>query len=313
MGISDAFIPAIQPDEQFINMKMDKKLKILFFINPVSGGTDKTALEDEIQAYFQQASHTAELVHLDGVHDSAIIRKFIDQHKPDRVVAVGGDGTVKIVAEQLLGLDIPLGILPAGSANGMARELELPTDTHSLLDTILYGHCKAIDTIHINDELCLHLSDIGLNAQLVKYYADNGLRGKFGYLRGVARTLYRKRLLQVDIQSGAQQFHYKAFMVVIANARMYGTGAIINPEGELTDGTFEVIILRTLSFWEILKMFWRYQPFDPRKIHIFPATSVTIRTRRKAYFQVDGEYKGKVNEVKAVIRPGELEVMLPNI
>lgn len=292
-------------------METANKLKILFFINPVSGGTDKTALENEIKTYFEQAAHDAELIHLDGKHDNEIIRNAIDQHTPDRVVAVGGDGTVKFVAEHLLGKNIPLGILPAGSANGMARELELPTDTPTLLDTIVNGHCKAIDTIHVNNEICLHLSDIGLNAQLVKYYAENGWRGKLGYLRGVGRTLYRKRLLQVEIHSGTKQLHYRAFMVVIANARMYGTGAIINPEGELADGAFEVIILRSLSFWEILKMFWRYKPFDPKKIRIFPATSITIKTRKKAYFQVDGEYKGKVQEIQATIRPGELQVMLP--
>lgn len=292
-------------------MENSNKLKILFFINPVSGGTNKTALENEIKTYFQSGSHMVELIHLNGHHDEIIIQQGIEHHKPDRVVAVGGDGTVKFVAQQLLGTGIPLGILPAGSANGMARELELPTDTIAQLDTILNGHSKAIDTIHINNELCLHLSDIGLNAQLVKYYAENGWRGKFGYLRGAVRALYRKRLLRVDIQSEGKELHVAAFMVVIANARMYGTGAIINPEGELADGAFEVIILRTLSFWEILKMFWRYQPFDPKKIHIFPATSVKIQTRRRAYFQVDGEYKGKVKEVEARIRMGELQVMLP--
>ena len=298
--------------DQSINWQQANKLKILFVVNPVSGGNDKSLLEKEILDYFEAVPHSAELIHLDGKNDSETVKAAIMAYNPDRVVAVGGDGTVKIVAEQLLGKHIPLGILPAGSANGMARELELPTTTHELLDVIVRGTPKAIDAIHINDDICLHLSDIGLNAQLVKYYAENGWRGKLGYLRGVLRTLYRKRLLDIEIHSKTDSFTCQAFMVVLANARMYGTGAMINPEGELADGAFEVIILRTLSFWEFLKMFWQYQPFDPAKIHIFPATSITIRTRRKAYFQVDGEYKGKVNQVKAKIRQGELEVMLPH-
>ncbi|OIN57987.1 diacylglycerol kinase [Arsenicibacter rosenii] len=286
-------------------------MKILFIINPVSGGNDKSALTDDITAYFRNMENEPIFVFLDGKQDGRIVRNAISEHQPDRVVAVGGDGTVKIVAEHLMGTAIPLGILPAGSANGLARELALPATTPELLDIFANGTAQPLDAISVNDDICLHLSDIGLNAQLVKYYAENNWRGKMGYLRGVVRTLYRKRLLDIEIHSKKESFACQAFMVVLANARMYGTGAIINPEGELSDGAFEVIILRDLSFWEFLKMFWRYKPFDPNKIHIFPATSITIRTRRKAYFQVDGEYKGKIKEVKARIRSGELTVLMP--
>nr|WP_293843319.1 diacylglycerol kinase family protein [uncultured Arsenicibacter sp.] len=297
--------------DQTINRQEANKLKILFIINPVSGGNDKSELTDDITTYFRSIENEPVFVFLDGKQDSRIVRKAIDEHRPDRVVAVGGDGTVKIVAEHLLGTSIPLGILPAGSANGLARELSLPATTPELLDIFANGTAKPLDAICVNDDICLHLSDIGLNAQLVKYYAENNWRGKLGYLRGVVRTLYRKRLLDIEIQSKKESLSCQAFMVVLANARMYGTGAIINPEGELNDGAFEVIILRDLSFWEFLKMFWRYKPFDPTKIQILPATSITIKTRRKAYFQVDGEYKGKVKEVTARIRSGELTVLMP--
>ena len=101
-------------------------------------------------------------------------------------------------------------------------------------------------------------------------------------------------------------------MVVLANARLYGTGAVINPDGDLTDGIFEVVILRRLSILELLKMFWRYQPFDSSKVEIIPATSICIETRKKAYFQVDGEYRGRVTEIRAEIRAGQLKMMVPS-
>jgi diacylglycerol kinase family enzyme len=100
-------------------------------------------------------------------------------------------------------------------------------------------------------------------------------------------------------------------MIVLANARMYGTGAVINPDGDLSDGQFEVVIFRRLNVWEILKLFWLYKPFDPQKIEILPATSVTIDTHRKAYFQVDGEYRGQVTQLKATIKPGALTMIVP--
>jgi diacylglycerol kinase (ATP) len=287
-------------------------LTFLFAINPVSGGNEKTIWEEGIRNYFANSSHHIHQFYLNGKTDDATLRKKIAQYKPDRVVAVGGDGTIKIVATALLDTNISLGVLPAGSANGMARELGIPPDIDGSLDILVNGVPKATDILSINDgDICLHLSDIGLNAQLVRYYEKNNLRGKLGYLRGVINVLYKRRLMRVSITVGDECVQRVAFMVVLANARMYGTGAVINPEGTPFDGHFEVVIFRRLSFWEILKLFWRYQPFDPKKIEIYPATSVNIETHRKAYFQVDGEYRGRVTTLKADIRPGALQILVP--
>ncbi|MCK8491125.1 MULTISPECIES: diacylglycerol/lipid kinase family protein [Spirosoma] len=283
----------------------------LFAINPVSGGKAKTDWEDGIHNHFDNSPNKAEFLYLDGKTDEEELKKKIAQVKPDRVVAVGGDGTIKFVAEQLLDTDIPIGILPAGSANGMARELGIPADVEGSLNVLTNGVLKPTDLISVNGEICLHLADIGLNAQLVKHYQQNNLRGKLGYLRGVVNVLRKHRLLRVEINKGDECIPRAAFMIVLANARMYGTGAVINPEGDPFDGQFEVVIFRRLSFWEILKLFWRYQPFDPRKIEIFPATSITIETHRKAYFQVDGEYIGRVTQLKAEVKPGVVKMIVP--
>ncbi|GAB2531653.1 diacylglycerol/lipid kinase family protein [Spirosoma aerophilum] len=288
-------------------------MTFLFAINPVSGGTDKTSWEEGIHNHFANLPHRVHTFHLNGKTDEETIRQQIDQHKPDRVVAVGGDGTIKIVATALLNTDIPLGVLPAGSANGMARELGIPADMAGSLDVLVNGMSRATDILSINDgDVCLHLSDIGLNAQLVRYYERNNLRGKLGYLRGVVQVLRKRRLLRVSITVGDECIQRAAFMVVLANARMYGTGAVINPEGTPFDGQFEVVIFRRLSFWEIIKLFWQYKPFDPHKIEIYPATSVDIEMHRRAYFQVDGEYRGRITSLKAEIKPGALQLLVPN-
>jgi diacylglycerol kinase (ATP) len=293
-------------------MTRPDKLRILFAINPVSGGTDKAELEATIQTYFANSPYHARLFHLDGKRDTALIQQQIADYKPDRVVAVGGDGTIKLVAEQLLHSDMTLGILPAGSANGMAKELGLPESLTDCLNVIMNGKAKPIDVILVNNtELCLHLSDVGLNAQLVKHYHENNWRGKIGYLRAVLRTLEERKLLRLALETATGHHVRAAYMVVLANARMYGTGAVINPDGDLSDGLFEVIILRTLSFWEILKMFWQYQPFDKRRIEVLQVKQITIRTKKRVYFQIDGEYRGRIREVKARIDPGALQIMVP--
>ena len=169
----------------------------------MSGGTDKTDWTIGITNHFADLPHTAELLFLDGQTDEETLRQKIAALKPDRVVAVGGDGTLKCVAEQLIDTTIALGVLPAGSANGMARELGIPPDVAGSLAVLTECKPKPIDVISVNDsDICLHLADIGLNAQLVKHYQQNNLRGKFGYLQGVVKVLQKRRLLRVKITVG---------------------------------------------------------------------------------------------------------------
>jgi diacylglycerol kinase (ATP) len=285
-------------------------MKLLFAINPVSGGKDKTAEIDQIKTFCQHTNAEVEVLMLTGEDDLALLRDRIAQTRPDRLVAMGGDGTIKLVAEAGMATNLPVAILPAGSANGMARELGLPDSFADALQLTTGGHEKAIDLLRVNGEICLHLSDIGLNAQLVRYYQKNKLRGMLGYARGVWQVLLRKRILTVNIQTHDSLLRREAYMVVLANARTYGTGAVINPDGRLDDGQFEVVIMRRLSFLEVLKMFWRFQAYDPGKTEVIPAQHVQIDTRRRVHFQVDGEYQGRVNRIEAEILPAAVRVII---
>lgn len=285
---------------------------ILFVINPISGGKTKTEWETAIRDYFTPLPFKTDLFVLDGKHDDDSIAYWIEKIKPETVVAVGGDGTVSLVAKQLLGTGIALGILPAGSANGMAKELGIPLNPEASMDIIAKGNKKDADVIRINDKhICLHLSDIGLNAKLIKHFEEGKLRGKLGYATKVLKTLWTKKTMRVNIITADKQSSHLALMVVLANASKYGTGAVINPHGDLYDGQFEVVIMRRLTISELFKMWFRPRAFDPKKIKVFPATSVSIQTTRKMHFQVDGEYLGKVTHVEANILPHQLKLIVP--
>src|SRR3982750_3121449 len=101
-------------------------LKILFVINPGSGTKSKKNWETITREYFKTLPHVIDFFLLTGKNDAGSLQYWIDHFKPDRVVAVGGDGTVSLVAKQLLNSSIAMGILPASSANGMAKELNIP-------------------------------------------------------------------------------------------------------------------------------------------------------------------------------------------
>ena len=249
---------------------------------------------------------------LTGKSDAASVSSHLERVKPDRVVAVGGDGTVKMVAELVHGQPIPLGIIPAGSANGMARELEIPLDVNAALDVAVNGRPQPIDLIRINDnEICIHLSDMGLNAMLVKYFEKSKKRGMWGYGKAIFRVLWEKRKMYATIHTDEETHRRKAYMIVLANARKYGTGANINPEGDVTDGYFEIVVVRKLHLVEIFKSILTNKSFHPDRIEVFKTKKVTISTLKRAYFQVDGEYRGKITQLNAEIIPAQLTIMLP--
>jgi YegS/Rv2252/BmrU family lipid kinase len=293
-------------------MQKQSPLKLLFVINPISGGKEKNDWELAIREYYTDKPHSPEFYLLTGQDDKRSVQFYIDRIQPDRVIAVGGDGTVKMVAGLLKETKIALGIIPAGSANGMAKELNIPAAVEQALDIVTNGQVRRIDIIKINEEeICIHLSDIGLNAMLVRYFEQSPGRGMWGYGKAIFRVLWEKRKLRVTITTDNGTVKRKAYMVALANARKYGTGANLNPEGDVSDGRFEVVIVRKINLFEIFKSVFTNKSFDHNRIEVFSTTNATIAVHRKAYFQIDGEFMGKITEVKARVLPQLLHVMIP--
>ncbi|HTM91605.1 MAG TPA: diacylglycerol kinase family protein [Flavisolibacter sp.] len=293
-------------------MQNQERSKILFVINPVSGGKEKHDWEASIRDFFKGKPYTIDFYLLTGKNDKISIQHYIERVKPDKVVAVGGDGTIKMLADILKETKISLGILPAGSANGMAKELKIPAIAEEALNIIIAGESKKLDLVRINEEhICFHLSDVGLNALLIKHFEGTKGRGMWGYGKVVLKALWKKTLMSVSIKTDTAEIKRRAFMVVIANAQTYGTGAIINPEGKLNDGVFEIVVVRKLHLFELLKMLITHKPFHQKRIEVFQTKNVELHLKRKAYFQVDGEYLGKTICVKARVLPQILNVILP--
>lgn len=291
---------------------MPETLRILFVLNPGSGSKSKVNPGEVIREYFNTLSHTIEFFELTGGDDSRNIEKSINDFKPERVVAVGGDGTVSLVGKILIKMKIPLGILPAGSANGMAVELGIPSDFGKALDIIVSGKIDICDTIRINkDDMVFHLADLGLNALIIKYFDETKLRGMWTYSRMLVKALLNKSLMKVRLQTDTVDQVISAYMIVIGNASKYGTGAVINPEATTNDGIFELIVVKRIALSEFIKLFWSYRSFNPSKVEIFETTQAVITSKKNVRFQIDGEYKGKVRKVTAKIFPGALHIVVP--
>jgi diacylglycerol kinase (ATP) len=283
---------------------------ILFIINPHSGST-RRPWQTLIQDFFLHRGMEVHYHLLEKDTSSDKILTLIHQVQPKLVVAVGGDGTIKLVAAALLTNSIPMGIIPAGSANGLAYELGIPTDPTQAMHTLLTGKSIKIHAIAIQNEICLHLADIGLNAWAMKKFNRGNTRGWLGYGWASLQSLYYARMHSITLQTDQQSLKLRAAMLVLANGTSYSTGAIINPSGSLLDDHFEVVVLKEISIIETLKMLFTHQPFNSKKVEVYSTKKVTIRSKKRIPFQIDGEYKGKVKNIEASIIADAVSIIVP--
>ncbi len=292
---------------------MNSKKKFLLVINPISGGNDKTELVDATREY--SAEQGVELIEYEttGEDDEKKIRDLYIKHTPERLLVVGGDGTIKIAAEAVQSHDVIIGVLPAGSANGLSVDLELPKDVMENIKIAFHNDYMEMDMVCINDRKSLHLSDIGANAELIRNYENSNIRGKLGYaIQAVTTISELEEPFKATIEVEGRTIETDARMIVIANTKRYGTGVTINPIGIMDDGKFEVIILKNLELLFIGKILAGKISLEGNEnVEIISTQQALITTNVPVCFQIDGEYCGEVDKLNVRILHKQMKVAIP--
>jgi diacylglycerol kinase (ATP) len=287
------------------------KKNILLVVNPISGAVDKSEFIDAAKFFANKENLNLILYTTSGKDDISKIRALYEQHKPDRIIIAGGDGTIKMVAEATEKQDVILGILPAGSSNGLAVDLDLMKTLDENLEIAFHNSYIALDMIVINEQKCLHLSDLGINAELVKNYEKSNTRGKWGYFLQAVNTLIDLGdPFMATIVVNNQTIECEARMIVIANSKKYGTGIVINPEGVMYDGKFELVILKNLDLMIFGEIIMGNMPLNPDDIEILSTDKATIKTSLPVSFQIDGEYCGMETALEIFISPNKIKVAI---
>jgi YegS/Rv2252/BmrU family lipid kinase len=285
---------------------------ILLVVNPIAGDSEKTAIIDAVKIEAIKHSYRFQLYTTTGKEDKKAIEKIIEDVKPSRVFVAGGDGTISLVAECLYEKEIILGIIPAGSANGMAVNFGLPKMIEEQI-AIAFSDCSLkVDVLFINGKICLHIADLGINAELVKNYETSGVRGKLGYfLQSIPTLMNSESPFHFTIETDEGIVEDSGVLLAIANANKFGTGATINPQGKVNDGKFEILIFRNLDFIEIFKTMNDQPDMSSDFVQIISTDSAIIHSAKKIPFQIDGEFIGEIDEVKITIAQQKLIVALP--
>ncbi|MFO7998273.1 MAG: diacylglycerol kinase family lipid kinase [Bacteroidales bacterium] len=284
----------------------------LFILNPASGGKEDRR---QIIKKLEEGLPGVDLIvrETSGRDDLSMIQKEAGRKHWDALLVGGGDGTINLVAPVIIGHQLPLGIIPLGSANGLAACLGIP-EVDKALEAIRSGNLETIDAIKMNGKRCLHMSDFGFNAGLIKRFDRSNERGMMSYFKSSLGEFLEMRPYRFVIQSRDLSEEIEAKILVMANGDRYGTGAIINPWGRMNDGLLEIIALNPEGLDEMISLsvsLFRGTLEELPGVKQWSVQSATIHNPDGATFQIDGEVMEDTRMVKIVCEPGPLRVFAP--
>jgi YegS/Rv2252/BmrU family lipid kinase len=232
------------------------------------------------------------------------------------ICAWGGDGTVNEIARAVAGTGTALGIVPAGSGNGLARELGLPWDPTRALGVALAHRERVIDVGDAGGRLFVNLCGVGLDAHVAARFntRPGRRRGLWPYVSIGGREILRYRAREYRIRAGGETWTERALAVVCANARQYGGGAVVAPTARPDDGQLELVTVAArpplVALRDALHLFRGTLDRAPG-VRTTRTPTAEITGTEPILFHVDGEAVTGGTTLTVRIRPAVLRVRVP--
>ena len=212
-----------------------------------------------------------------------------------RVIALGGDGTVREVAMGLAGCATPLALLPCGTGNDLARALRLPTDPEQALDVALHGQVRDMDAAMANDEMYFKRRRVRLRrgrARRDGILKTRTKNGSLAYLRGLLAAVRKLRLRRTHITWEGGELDRDVLLIAAGNGTHFGGGMNVTPQADPFDGLLDICVIHDVSkltLVTVLPRFLKGHHLGTRFVTYFRAREVTAVCDPVSRIEVDGE------------------------
>lgn len=283
------------------------KRKLLYIINPIAGNGSRGLLRKLIEEQTRKAGFDFEC------HDSTIggdYEELLSQTSKSGftdIIIAGGDGTINQVVGAFRHLDLPFGIIPCGSGNGLARAAKLSTDTSKALATILSGTPRPTDGYTVNGQFACELTGLGFDGAVAHAYASSDTRGLNTYIRHAIKQFASAPAYKFNVHVLGHEIALDAYMITVANADQFGNKVTIAPHASLSDGLLDVVIVKKQNKIPLLWRAYRQlsghnRPLrgeeivaslssgvQQQDIHYWQVPSIEIENLGGALIHIDGE------------------------
>ena len=290
--------------------------RVLLIINPISGTGSKQGVAEKVLARLNEHGFEAEVKYTGGRGDATRLAAAAADQNFAGVLACGGDGTVNETARALCGRHTALGILPAGSGNGLARHIGIPVDIDLALDIILKNNVIAVDYGSVNQTPFFCTFGMGFDAAVSHRFARQSRRGLISYVRSALREYIQYKPQTYTLSANGKILTEKAFLVAVANASQWGNNAYIAPQASITDGLLDIIIVHSGSPIDAAVMGMDiFTGFINKNtmVHCFRAPAAVIYRNNPGEAHIDGEPMMLDNILEIKCHPAALKVYAPEI
>lgn len=295
--------------------------KIALIYNPYAGGLRGRRASRLLDAEegLRKYGAVVDAIPTNGPRNAGTLAARAIDNGADLIVVAGGDGTINEAAEGISGTEIPLGILPAGTANVLACELGVRGNLRRAAEDLLSYPAERISTgrVYSRDEdprTFLLMAGAGLDAYIVYSLSVNLKRrfGKFAYWLAGFRQ-FGRRFAEFSVRANGRE--YRSSFALISKVRNYGGDLEIAPSVSLLDDEFEVVLFQGSQSWRYIA----YLAAVAAKLHmkmrgvtIFRATELELRRSGddRVFMQVDGEFAGHL-PARVEIVPASLTLLIP--
>ncbi|PWJ42377.1 diacylglycerol/lipid kinase family protein [Sediminitomix flava] len=269
---------------------------VKFIINPISGSGKGKRTAELIREKFNSPNTSSEILFTKGRdHAYSLAKELIEEGETSLIVAVGGDGTINEVASAMIGQNIPLGIIPIGSGNGLARHLNIPLNPQKAINSLYNAQTSFIDVGIVNGKQFFCTSGTGFDAYVSHHFAEADGRGLINYIKTGVQDYFNYKANKYKIEVDGKDYNVDAYMVSVANASQFGNNAYIAPNADISDGLLDVVIIKKFNKLNILPLVFKVfskslNSYD--QVMMLRGANIKISTsskQNKIYLHRDGE------------------------
>lgn len=293
-------------------------MKHLFIINPKAGKGEAINYKDEIEEYFKDKGDTYEILITEGSGHATEYVKRYDYSERCKVYAIGGDGTLNEVLNGLIGKDVELGIIPAGSGNDFVKTYLGELDFKKILSNTIEGTSKEVDIGYINNRYFMNISSIGFDAHVAnnaKNYKGNMLvSGPMAYILGAVEALIKFKSQRVKFIIDDIEFDEEMFLIAAANGKYYGGGMVLAPDAEIVDGLLDVYGVKKSNPYKVIRYLKAFlTKNDIKKIeetYYYKCKRLKVISEKEIISNIDGEIV-RNKEFNLEIIPKGIKLIIP--
>jgi len=289
------------------------KRKLLFIINPISGGKSKEKLESLISENLDRQLFEYKLLYTQySGHAQEILKEQATLF--DVIIAVGGDGTINEIAEFLSRINIPMAMIPMGSGNGLARHLGIPLKPEKSIQALNHSEILEIDTASLNGHFFVSIAGVGFDSLIAAEFEKAKGRGFINYARLSTKEYFAYKEENYQIILDGKKIERQAAMVSFANSNQFGYNTKIAPQANLSDGLLDVCILKKPNIVQmpgLMKQIWTGRADKSFLIEIITAKHIILQPNKNSFANIDGESIKVGERIEVLLKPKSLQLFIP--